>query len=258
MAAIRRRDPGESAGSSAHAGGRGGHALARRLARRSRAAAPPRARSRRPRRGTHRRRVRREDPGDRGRGLHLGPRADHRAGSARSRAPGYRGDAARVVAAPRPRRAPRRPQDGAGARLAAHAHERRLDARVSADPRVRRSPDPGRARAWRDADRRVPHGDPEPGDLLRARRRPGRHRAGSLRRHLRARRPRRAAAVDRDRARQGDRRRRPPDGRASRSRPGGGSSDRPRRGSPCAGALGPTTSSFRAALAIPSSSSSAR
>ena len=36
VAAVRRRDPGESAGSSAHAGGRGGHALARRLARRSR------------------------------------------------------------------------------------------------------------------------------------------------------------------------------------------------------------------------------
>ena len=225
--------------------------MARRLARRPRAPASARPRARRPRRGTHGRSLRREDSGDRRRRLHLGPRADHRTGSARPRAPGHRGDAARVVAAPRSRRAPRRPQDGAGARLPAHAHERRLDARLLENPRIRRSSDPRRARARRDADRRVSDGDPEPRDLLRARRRPRRHRAGSLRRRLRARRSRRAAAVDRDRARQGDRRRRPAGRSRGRSRRGGGSSDRPRRGSPCAGAPGPTTSSFRAALAIP-------
>src|SRR3989442_476354 len=93
--------------------------------------------------------------------------------------------------------------------LAAHAHQRRLDAGVHADPRLRRSPDPGRARARRGADRRVPDGDAEPRDLLRARRRSRRRGPRALRRHRPARRPRRAAPGDGDRPRHDRRHRRP-------------------------------------------------
>src|SRR6266852_4787892 len=190
--------------------------MAGRLARRPRAAPTARPRARRTGRGPHGRRVGGEDRRDRRGRLHLGPRADHRAGGARPRASGHRGDAARVVPPPRSRRTARRLEDGAGARVAADAHERRLDARVHPDSRVRRPSDPRGARAGRGARRRVSHGNAEPGDLLRARRRRRGRGARSLRRHLPARGSLRAAADNCDRARQGGRRRWP----AARARAG--------------------------------------
>src|SRR2546425_4729592 len=190
--------------------------MAGRLARRPRAAPPARPRAGRTGRGPHGRRVGGEDRRDRRGRLHLGPRADHRPGGARPRASGHRGDAARVVPPPRSRRTARRLEDGAGARVAADAHERRLDARVHPDSRVRRPSDPRGARAGRGARRRVSHGNAEPGDLLRARRRRRGRGARSLRRHLPARGSLRAAAGNCDRARQGGRRRWP----AARARAG--------------------------------------
>src|SRR6266849_6160985 len=190
--------------------------MAGRLARRPRTAPTARPRARRTGRGPHGRRVGGEDRRDRRGRLHLGPRADHRAGGARPRASGHCGDAARVVPPPRSRRTARRLEDGAGARVAADAHERRLDARVHPDSRVRRPSDPRGARAGRGARRRVSHGNAEPGDLLRARRRRRGRGARSLRRHLPARGSLRAAAGNCDRARQGGRRRWP----AARARAG--------------------------------------
>src|SRR2546425_345911 len=190
--------------------------MAGRLARRPRAAPTARPRARRTGRGPHGRRVGGEDRRDRRGRLHLGPRADHRPGGARPRASGHRGDAARVVPPPRSRRTARRLEDGAGARVAADAHERRLDARVHPDSRVRRPSDPRGARARRGAHRRVSHGNAEPGDLLRARRRRRGRGARSLRRHLPARGSLCAAAGNCDRARQGGRRRWP----AARARAG--------------------------------------
>src|SRR2546426_401287 len=109
-----------------------------------------------------------------------------------------RGDAlaGRMVRQPGPAPAP-----GAGARLAPHAHLRRLDAGVPARPRLRGSPDPRRPRARCGAGRRLPDGHAEPGDLLRSRWRPRRDRARPLRRRLPARRPCRASARRRRRTR---------------------------------------------------------
>src|SRR6266542_525238 len=190
--------------------------MAGRLARRPRAAPTARPRARRTGRGPHGRRVGGEDLRDRRGRLHLGPRADHRPGGARPRASGHRGDAARVVPPARSRRTARRLEDGAGARVAADAHERRLDARVRPDARVRRPSYLRGARAGRGSRRRVSHGNAEPGDLLRARRRRRGRGARSLRRHLPARGSLRAAAGNCDRARQGGRRRWP----AARARAG--------------------------------------
>src|SRR3989454_7708620 len=117
-----------------------------------------------------------------------------------------RGDAlaGRMVRQPGPRA-----QGGAGARLAPHAHLRRLDAGVPARPRLRGSPDPRRPRARCGAGRRLPHGHAEPGALLRPRWRPRRDRARPLRRRLPARRPCRASARRRRRTRAARRLRRP-------------------------------------------------
>src|SRR5881628_1131865 len=190
--------------------------MAGRLARRPRAAPTAGPRARRTGRGPHGRRVGGEDRRDRRGRLHLGPRADHRPGGARPLASGHRGDAARVVPPARSRRPARRLEDGAGARVAADAHERRLDARVHPDSRVRRPSDPRGARPGRGARRRLSHGNAEPGDLLWARRRRRGRGARSVRRHLPARRSVRAAARNCDRARQGGRRRWP----AARARAG--------------------------------------
>src|SRR5438132_1656916 len=147
-----------------------------------------------------------------------GVRAFLRARGARARAARNRGDAARVIAPAGLERAARRAQGGPGARLAPDAHVRRLDAGVPARPWLCGSPAPRGPRAWRGAGRRLPHGDAEPGDLLRPRRRPRRDRARPVRRRLPARRPRRAAAGRRRRARPARRFRRPPPRARGRAR----------------------------------------